>query len=64
VSPACQNQGLAALVLIHALRQMRAAGYEKLGITWISDSNSASLRQMEKLGAERLHRLYLFQKDL
>lgn len=64
VSPAFQNQGLAALLLIRALKEMRAAGYQKLGITWISDSNSASLRQMEKLGAERLHRLYLFQKEL
>jgi GNAT superfamily N-acetyltransferase len=64
VSPAQQNRGLAAILLLKALQGMRVAGYDELGITWISDSNAASLRQMEKLGAERLHRLYLFQKGL
>lgn len=64
VSPARQNQGLAAILLLRALQGMRTAGYNELGITWISDSNTSSLRQMEKLGAKRLHRLYLFQKKL
>jgi len=33
-------------------------------VTWISDENTASLRQMEKLGARRLHRLHLFRKAI
>lgn len=41
---------------------LKAAGYATLGITWIADVNGASLRQMERLGARRLHRLHLFTK--
>jgi hypothetical protein len=39
-------------------------GYTHLGISWVSDSNIASLRQMEKIGARPLHRLHLFRKSL
>ena len=38
--------------------------YEKFGITWVADVNAASLRQVEKLGGKRLHRLHLFRKAL
>jgi len=57
-----QGQGLNTAMLYRVLTNLRAAGYETLGITWIADVNGASLRQMEKLGARRLHRLHLFRK--
>jgi hypothetical protein len=41
---------------------LKSAGYARLGITWIADVNGASLRQVERLGARRLHRLHLFTK--
>jgi GNAT superfamily N-acetyltransferase len=64
VTPEMQNRGLAAVALHAALVGMRRAGYRELGITWISDSNAPSLRQMEKIGAEPLHGLNLFRKGL
>jgi GNAT superfamily N-acetyltransferase len=64
VRPELQNRGMAGLLLEHAIRGLQGAGYDELGITWISDSNHPSLRQMEKLGAERLHRLALYRRSL
>ncbi|GAM96608.1 hypothetical protein U91I_00227 [alpha proteobacterium U9-1i] len=59
-----QGRGLNTAMLYRVLTNLRAAGYEKLGVTWIADENAASLRQVEKLGARRLHRLHLFRKSL
>jgi hypothetical protein len=59
-----QDRGLAGLLLHRALESLRAAGYQELGITWISDTNGPSLRQMEKMGAEPWHRLNLFRRSL
>jgi GNAT superfamily N-acetyltransferase len=64
VAPEMQNRGAAALLLHATLVGMRRAGYEELGITWISDANTPSLRQMQKVGAEPLHRLNLFRRPL
>jgi GNAT superfamily N-acetyltransferase len=64
VAPEWQNRGLAAIALHAALVGMRRAGYRELGITWISDSNLPSLRQMEKVGAQPHHRLNLFRRAL
>jgi GNAT superfamily N-acetyltransferase len=64
VVPKMQNRGLAAVILHAALTGMQRAGYRELGITWVSDDNKPSLRQMEKLGAEPLHRLNLFRRSL
>ncbi|MEZ4417212.1 MAG: GNAT family N-acetyltransferase [Gemmatimonadota bacterium] len=64
VVPEMQNRGLAGLLLYHALSAMQRAGYTDLGITWISDTNPSSLRQMEKIGAEPLHRLALFRRSI
>ncbi len=64
VAPDMQNHGAAAVLLHAALTGMKRAGYRDLGITWISDSNAPSLRQMEKLGAERHHRLSLYRRRL
>lgn len=61
---AYQGRGLNSAMLYRVLTNLRAAGYEKLGITWVADVNAASLRQVEKLGGKRLHRLNLFRKAL
>jgi hypothetical protein len=64
VLPSTQGQGLAGLMLHRTLQELVRAGYTSLGITWIQDDNVASLRQMEKIGARRLHRLHLFRRSL
>ena len=58
------GRGVNLVMLYHVLQAMRVGGYTHLGISWISDSNVASLRQMEKIGARPLHRLHLFRKSL
>ena len=64
VKPEFQGRGLNPLMLAHMLGEMKKAGYETAGGTWIADANAASLRQAEKAGARRLHRLHLFGKTL
>jgi len=59
-----QGRGLNSAMLYRVIANLRAAGYRKLGVTWIADANVASLRQVEKLGARRLQRLHLFRKAL
>ena len=58
------GRGVIGALLHRSVSAMRDAGYRQLGVSWISDGNSASLRQMEKLDATRLHRLQLFRKAL
>ncbi|WHO39356.1 GNAT family N-acetyltransferase [Sphingobium sp. AP49] len=58
------GRGLMGAMLARTIGALRGAGYRQLGITWIADQNAASLRQMERLGARRLHRLHLFRKTL
>lgn len=58
------GRGVNAVMLHHTLRAMREGGYSHLGISWISDTNQASHRQMEKIGARPLHRLHLFRKAI
>lgn len=64
VKPEFQGRGLNPLMLAHVLGEMKVAGYETAGGTWIADANAASLRQAEKAGARPLHRLHLFGKTL
>ncbi|MEL6681920.1 MAG: GNAT family protein [Pseudomonadota bacterium] len=64
VAKADHGRGLMSAMLGRTLTQLRDAGYTRLGITWIADENSASLRMMSKIGAEPLHRLHLFRKAL
>lgn len=58
------GQGLMGAMLARTVAALRQARYEKLGITWIADNNAASLRQMERLGAQPLHRTHLFRKEV
>lgn len=64
VHPDWQNRGLAGAMLYRGIAALQQAGYLRVGVTWIADVNPASLKQMERLGARRLHRLHLFRKDL
>jgi hypothetical protein len=64
VRPGQQNRGFTGAMLYRTLTAMQRAGYSEAGFTWIADVNGPSLRQVEKLGALRLHRLHLFRKDL
>lgn len=64
VSRSHHGRGIMGRILARTVRSLRNGGYEQLGVTWIADQNKPSLRQMEKLGAEPLHRLYLFRKAL
>lgn len=58
------GRGVNGVLLYQLARALKAGGYERLGVSWISDGNAASLRQMEKLGARPLHRLHLFRRPL
>ena len=62
VSERMQGQGLNGAMLHRVTTALRKSGYRTLGLTWIADVNRASLRQVERLGARRLHRLHLFSK--
>jgi GNAT superfamily N-acetyltransferase len=64
IAKASNGRGLMSSILSRTLTQLRDAGYEQLGITWIADENQASLRMMAKIGATPLHRLHLFRKEL
>lgn len=58
------GKGIMPAMLKRTIGALRDAGYEKLGVTWIADENAASLRQMQRLKAQPLHRLHLFRKAL
>jgi RimJ/RimL family protein N-acetyltransferase len=58
------GRGLMGAMLARTVEALRAAGYRSLGVTWIADSNAASLRQMQRLGARPLQRLHLFRKAI
>lgn len=64
VVPAFQRMGLNPAMLARSCTAAAKAGYTEVGGTWIADSNTASLRQVEKVGGQPLHRLHLFGKDL
>lgn len=64
VMPDQQGAGLNPVMLAHVTAAMKAAGYRRMGGTWIADVNGASLRQVEKIGGRALHRLHLFAKPL
>lgn len=64
VAPAAQGKGVNGAMLATVISSLKECGYERLGVTWIADVNTASLRQMERIGFEPLHKLHLFRKDL
>jgi GNAT superfamily N-acetyltransferase len=64
VRPAFQQRGLSSALMSRCVAAMKRAGYESLGITWVSDENTPSLRQVAKMGGRPLHRLHLYRKEL
>jgi GNAT superfamily N-acetyltransferase len=64
VRPAFQQRGLSGALMSRCVAAMKGAGYESLGITWVSDENTPSLRQVAKMGGQPLHRLHLYRKEL
>ncbi len=64
VAARLQGRGLNGAMLHRVTTGMKQAGYTSLGLTWIADVNGSSLRQMERLGARRMHRVHLFTKQL
>ncbi len=64
VIPEFQGQGVNPLVLWKVTHAMRDVGYEVCGNTWIGSENKASLRQKEKMGAQPLHQLSIYRKQL
>ncbi len=64
VAARMQGRGLNGAMLHRVTTALKSAGYRSLGITWVADVNEASLRQVARLGARRLHRLHLFTKRI
>ena len=64
VSKKFHKMGINPAMLGHVIKALKAGGYNSLGITWIADVNKASLRQIEKMGAEKLQSLHLFRKKI
>lgn len=58
------GRGLTPAMLHRVITALEARGYGRLGLTWIADSNTASLRQVERLGARPLHRVHLFERPV
>ena len=58
------GRGINGAMLHRVVSSAKQAGYRMLGGTWISDENTASLRQAEKGGASALQRLHFFSKSL
>lgn len=58
------GQGINPAMLYKVTTALKERGYNSLGITWIADENISSLRQMEKIGAKKMHQLYLYKKDI
>ena len=58
------GRGIIGVLNRDLMKALKEGGYTELGVTWISDTNKASLRQVELLGCVRQHRLFMFEKRL
>lgn len=64
IQPDMHSKGVAGAILYKMMRSLKDAGYERLGITWISDANIGSVKQTQRIGAQKYHNLHLFKKAL
>ena len=64
VRRAFHGRGIIGVLNRDLMRALKEGGYTELGVTWISDTNKASLRQVELLGCLPQHRLFMFEKAL
>ena len=63
----CQEhhgKGINPAMLYKVTTALKERGYQSLGLTWIADENVASLRQTQKLGANKLHGLNLYKMEI
>lgn len=58
------SRGLNGAMLYRTMSALKKRGYQKMGGTWISLANLASLKQAEKLNAQIMHESSLYKKDL
>lgn len=56
--------GINAIMLSKLMSALKRKGYRRMGGTWISTENIASIRQAEKLQAKVMHELVLYRKGL
>lgn len=59
-----QRRGLGAVLFAKTVRALKDAGYRRLGTTWVSDENIASIKTVMRFPFRPLHRLNLFGKSL
>ncbi|MEO6190401.1 MAG: hypothetical protein ABIO44_08570 [Saprospiraceae bacterium] len=64
IAPEYQNKGVLGAILYLIIIALKKRGFKKLGITWISETNKASLKKMEDGKATKLHDLCIFEKYL
>lgn len=64
ILPEYQRQGVLGIILYKTIYAMRERGYKTFGITWISDSNKASLRKIAITKSKKLHELRIFEKKI
>lgn len=64
VDPEFHGKGINGAMLYKTTMALKKYGYKELGVTWISEENVASLRQIEKMGGRVLNRTHLFRKKL
>lgn len=62
VDKAYHSLGLNGAMLYRTMSALKRRGYKTMGGTWISQDNTPSLRQAEKLNAKIMHELHLFAK--
>lgn len=64
VSPEMHGRGINSAMVYRVIQSLKKAGYKELGGTWVSDTNLASLRVLEKINSAKLHGLHLYRKDI
>ena len=64
IKPEYQNIGILGAISYKACKAMKKRGYKKLGITWVSEKNIGSLKNVEALNGKKLHDLRIFSKKI
>ena len=58
------GKGLNAIMLDYVFKNLFKRGYKTCGFTWIAEINKPSVAQADKLLANDMHKLHLFEKEL
>lgn len=62
--PAHQSRGVTRVLFHLLMKALQQGAYTRVGGTWISDDNVASLRSAQAIGMRPYHHLSLFEKEL